>query len=234
MVAFRSVLLFGVGATATVRARAALAVSAPTDPPVSKQFLEKLHRIDPHVFESLDAALSRFEQSKSATNAVSLHLEDDAALSGGKTKMDTQTVKHVNALLKHVTPKGAESLKHLMNEVESEAILLQLPNVESEEHLNHLMGRLSKVDPKTAGALLKAVMVGGATKNRGSTKVSLLQAGTGTGTSGLPKDALEEEERLLKIRPLLAKLAQIDNKKFGRLSQVAKIAQSAADSQMMK
>jgi len=190
MVAFRSVLLFGVGATATVRARAALAVSAPTDPPVSKQFLEKLHRIDPHVFESLDAALSRFEQSKSATNAVSLHLEDDAALSGGKTKMDTQTVKHVNALLKHVTPKGAESLKHLMNEVESEAILLQLPNVESEEHLNHLMGRLSKVDPKTAdmiGALLKAVMVGGATKNRGSTKVSLLQAGTGTGTSGLPK-----------------------------------------------
>ncbi|CAD7954288.1 unnamed protein product [Amoebophrya sp. A25] len=47
-------------------------------------------------------------------------------------------------------------------------------------------------------------------------------------------DPLVQEERLLKIRPLLLKLAKLDTKKFGTLQKVASAAQNAADSQIVE
>merc|ERR1740120_589991 len=47
-------------------------------------------------------------------------------------------------------------------------------------------------------------------------------------------DPLVQEERLLKIRPILMKLAKLDTKKFGSLQKIATTAQNAADAQILK
>lgn len=228
----------------------------------TKGFLQRLRAIDPFILDTLgaaldgDKALERPLAKMKTQGVMSLHSPKSAQVDEGTALWRTTTAaeEQVSTLLKRLSPASVGHLRQLVREAQAETILLQLPDATTESHLERLLARLQKVDPKTADMiqeLLPAVvsgepareavwpsttgLIGRAPSQAKPDEVSgrsLLQIGIGVQTGGRPRSALEEEERLLKIRPLLAKLAHIDRHKFGKLAQVAKLAQSAADSEM--
>ncbi|CAD7959400.1 unnamed protein product [Amoebophrya sp. A120] len=206
------------------------------------------------VVKQLSSVLASMKRKSPKEFGQVLNLVKEVKSSDKKKDQNTQ---HLSSAFLQLSATAAKLKTELQTAIFSRGKAMQMKQLihdvrkldpavvaKDEAKLSGLVSKLHGMDPKTADmvqALLSAVMSSSAKARSlkkgaaaGAGKVSLLQLDQKMQLNlKNVVDPVSQEERLLKIRPLLMKLARLDSKTFGHLATVATFAQNAADEKLM-